>query len=346
MDNKKSRRSVRSGKLANHYYSTGGYWKGYDAVDKLSDVADKEVAKKWLEKQALWQIYLPRPQYIPRWHWNVEKVNQVHQADLLFLPHDTVSSVSDVRRRVRKTYKYALVVVDVASRYIDAEPLTSKYATEVAEAFKKIYSRKLKQPETVIVDPGTEFMGDVKKMNIQKSEVNNHRAQSLVERANRTIAEKLFSYQYAQEMLKDGERSREWVKRLPAVIKGINSGVKRITGKAPAEAIKLTEVKENHVNYKRPVGLEEKRLPAGVRVRYLYQPGEYEGGRQRATDPVWSMDVYDVVRTVVGNNQPVLYYLSSAEDDSRGKGAPKRNFVREELQVVPKDTQMPPDSVL
>ena len=320
MDNKK---------LANHYYSTGGYWKGYDAVDKLSDVADKEVAKKWLEKQALWQIYLPRPQYIPRWHWNVEKVNQVHQADLLFLPHDTLG---------KKTYKYALVVVDVASRCIDAEPLTSKYATEVAEAFKKIYSRKLKQPETVIVDPGTEFMGDVKKMNIQKSEVNNHRAQSLVERANRTIAEKLFSYQYAQEMLKDGERSREWVKRLPAVIKGINSGVKRITGKAPAEAIKLTEVKENHVNYKRPVGLEEKRLPAGVRVRYLYQPGEYEGGRQRATDPVWSMDVYDVVRTVVGNNQPVLYYLS--------EGAPKRNFVREELQVVPKDTQMPPDSVL
>ena len=330
MDNKK---------LANHYYSTGGYWKGYDAVDKLVDAVnlDKEVVKKWLEKQALWQIYLPRPQYIPRWHWNVEKVNQVHQADLLFLPHDTLG---------KKTYKYALVVVDVASRYIDAEPLTSKYATEVAEAFKKIYSRKLKQPETVIVDPGTEFMGDVKKMNIQKSEVNNHRAQSLVERANRTIAEKLFSYQYAQEMLKDGERSREWVKRLPAVIKGINSGVKRITGKAPINAIKLTEVKENHVNYKRPVGLEEKRLPAGVRVRYLYQPGEYEGGRQRATDPVWSMDVYDIVRTVVGNNQPVLYYLSSAEDDSRGKGAPKRNFVREELQVVPKDTQMPPNSVL
>ena len=240
--------------------------------------------------------------------------------------------------RGAKTYKYALVVVDVASRYIDAEPLTSKYASEVAAAFEKIYSRKLKKPETIIVDPGTEFKGVMlKNYNIQRSEANNHRAQSLVERANRTIAEKLFSYQYAKEMTTspDGyDRNREWVKRLPAVIKSINSGVKRITGKTPLEAVKLNHVDEKHVKYKRPVGLAEKRLPPGVKVRYLYQPGEYEGGRQRATDPNWSLDTFDIVKTVVAENQPVLYYLSGL----------RRNFSREELQVIPKDTQLPPEN--
>ena len=128
-----------SPKLSKIYYSPGGYWKGYSAFSKLADAAgvSENEAKEWLKKQALWQIYLPSPRYIPRPHWTVEKPNEIHQADLLFLPHDTVR---------RKTFKYALVVVDVASRYKDAEPLTSKESSEVAKSFEKIYSRKLKWP--------------------------------------------------------------------------------------------------------------------------------------------------------------------------------------------------------
>ena len=42
----------------------------------------------------------------------------------------------------------------------------------------------------------------------------------------------------------------------------------------------------------RPVGSSEQKIPSGVGVRYLYQPGELEGGRRRATDPVWSLKVY------------------------------------------------------
>ena len=90
-----------------------------DKITKLAKEAyvSEEEAKGWLEKQALWQIYLPSPKYIHRPHWSVDIPNKIHQADLLFLPHDKVE---------RKTYKYALVVIDVASRYKDAEPLTSK----------------------------------------------------------------------------------------------------------------------------------------------------------------------------------------------------------------------------
>lgn len=39
--------------------------------------------------------------------FDVPTPNEVHQADLLFLPHDRVG---------RLTFKYALTVVDVASR--------------------------------------------------------------------------------------------------------------------------------------------------------------------------------------------------------------------------------------
>ena len=179
-------------KLSKIYYSPKGYWKGVSAIDKLSKesgVSKKEVAA-FLKKQTVWQIYLPPPKYIPRAKFSVSAPNEVHQADLLFLPHDRPG-------KGKKLYKYALTVVDVASRYKEAEPLSSKESGEVAKAFEKIYSRVLKWPKLLQVDPGREFMGKVnevmKKNNvsIKRGEAGQHRAQAIVERFNRTLAERL-----------------------------------------------------------------------------------------------------------------------------------------------------------
>ena len=89
----------------------------------------------------------------------------------------------------------------------------------------------------------------------------------------------------------------------------------------------------------RPLGLKEQKVPSGVGVRYVYQPGELEGGRRRAIDPMWSLEVYRLGRSVTKPDEPVLYYL-------QGDDAPQRGFVREELLVVSSDTQLPPDGVL
>ena len=77
----------------------------------------------------------------------------------------------------------------------------------------------------------------------------------------------------------------------------------------------------------------KKKLPPLINVRYLYQPGELEGGTKRATDPIWSLKVYQVVENKTKPNEPVVYNLSDG---------PKRGFVREELLVVPPNTQLPP----
>ena len=56
------------------------------------------------------------------------------------------------------------------------------------------------------VDPGREFMGAVTKgienhrTAIRRERVDIHRDQAIVERFNRTLAERLFGYQYAVEM--------------------------------------------------------------------------------------------------------------------------------------------------
>ena len=79
-------------------------------VSKASD-STKEEAKKWLLQQSLNQIYLPAPKYIPRLNASMSlfaKPNDIHQADILYLPHD---------RYKKKVYKYALNIMDVASTY-------------------------------------------------------------------------------------------------------------------------------------------------------------------------------------------------------------------------------------
>ena len=110
------------------YYSDGGYWRGKSAIQKLAKTSGspKEEAEKWLLKQPLYQIYLPAPNYVPRLNASMslfDKQNDIHQSDLLSLPHDKFK---------KKTYKYALNIVDVASRYKGSYQLTSKYAKEVA----------------------------------------------------------------------------------------------------------------------------------------------------------------------------------------------------------------------
>ena len=125
-------------------------------VSQRSKGQSEKQALEFLKKQAVWQIYLPAPKKIIRPRFDVSAKDEVHQADLLFLPHDTVKV-----GRVNKTYRYVLTLVDVGTRYKEAEPLTSKDSKEVAKAFEKIYSGHLKYPRLLQVDPGREFMGAV-----------------------------------------------------------------------------------------------------------------------------------------------------------------------------------------
>ena len=164
---------------------------------------------------------------------------------------------------------------------------------------------------------------------------NIHRDQAIVERSNSTLAERLFGHQYAIEMrLPEGQRSTTWVKRLPEVVSAFNNKETRLTGKKPVIAIKEKAVAAKpSTSYLRPVGKNEKILPSFVQVRYLYQLGELEGGSKRATDPIWSLKVYNIERYFIKPHQPVLYYL---------RDGPKCGFVREELLVVPPNTTLPP----
>lgn len=314
-------------KLSKIYYSPLGYWRGETAVSKLSAASgvDKKTARKWLRKQPIWQIYAPKPKFVPRPYFNETRPNHTHQVDILYLPHD---------RHRNRTYKYALNVIDLASRYKASEPLTGKSSHQAADALERIYARgPLKWPTLLQFDPGKEFQGAfaqlLEKNGVRKrvGEIDNHRDQALVERYNQTLANRLFASQYVSE-LSSGVQNSAWVSNLQCVVNALNKERTSSIKMTPAKAIGLTEVKTQPVVYKRPVAEHEVALPANTMVRYLYAAGELEGGRRRATDPIWSVDVFGLKNGLLKKGMPLIYYLN-------GKKSPRRGFVREELQIVP-----------
>ena len=320
-------------KLRDIYYKTENLWTGRKAI-KLLQKESKESKKPvtaWLARQALWQVHLPKPKHIDYAHFYVTKVNKIHQADLMYLPHDKV---------YQSTYKYVLNIVDIASGYKVSRPLKTKKASEVAGMFKDIYKKGLlRYPEELHVDNGTEFKSDVDKFlrehNVSVKRVTtkyHHKFTAFVENFNKTLATKLFKIQDAQELNDPSEDSKTWVKHLYKIVSDINNTkLDRIRMK-PSKAVKLENVTLNIEKY-----LEENVAPEDGLYRYLLQPGEEHGDqKRRATDKIWSKDTYRLDRIVEEPGQRVLYYLL---------GGPQRSFVREELMLIPEDTELPPDYV-
>ena len=101
------------------YYQPEHLWTGRKVTTMLREATKlplKQV-EAWLAKQALWQVHVPPPKRIDHLHYYVTEVNEIHQADLLYLSHDKV---------YQTVYKYTLQVVDVASRYKVSRPLKTK----------------------------------------------------------------------------------------------------------------------------------------------------------------------------------------------------------------------------
>ena len=125
---------------------------------------------------------------------------------------------------------------------------------------------------------------------IQPGDPSQHRSQGIMERFNRTLADRQFSYQYHKELEDPSKSNREWVSQLQNVVNVLNNEKTRLIGMKPVDAIKQTLIKQR---FSQPVkNYEEKLIDVGTKVRYLYEPGELEGQiykgerRKRSGDPI------------------------------------------------------------
>ena len=94
--------------LKDIYYQPNHMWSGNKAINELFNQTkiDKKIITNWLENQTIYQIHKKRPNKIIRPMYRVFIPNQLHQFDILYMPHDKVYG---------STYKYILTGIDVAS---------------------------------------------------------------------------------------------------------------------------------------------------------------------------------------------------------------------------------------
>ena len=69
-----------------------------------------------------------------------------------------------------------------------------------------------------------------------------------MERFNRTLADRLFSYQYHKELEEPSKCNREWVSRLQNLVSALNDERTELIGMKPVDAIKQTLVKQDFLS--------------------------------------------------------------------------------------------------
>lgn len=220
-----------------------------------------------------------------------------HQADLLFMPTDS-------------GYKYALVVADVGTRTVDAEPIKGKRSSDVLNAFKIIYKRKiLNKPKQISVDDGSEFKGPVAEwfrdnhVGIKTALPARHRQQSIVENKNKLIAKILFKRMHEQEF-ETGVESNQWTDDLPKVISKLNENAmkrhKQLKPKTPTYQCQ---------------GNACDMYPQGMQVHVILDaPRDYVNkkrlhGNFRETDLRFSKEPHTIEKVIVEPGQPPMYVL-------------------------------------
>ena len=97
------------------------------------------------------------------------------------------------------------------------------------------------------------------KVTVRWGENDLHRAQGIAGQRNKTLAERLFDHQCAEEMkLPEGQRPTEFVTQLLAVVKAFKEEVARLAGKKPSVSIKVKKMAQKPSRPAgRPVGLKE-----------------------------------------------------------------------------------------
>ncbi|GET66072.1 DDE-type integrase/transposase/recombinase [Rhizophagus irregularis DAOM 181602=DAOM 197198] len=261
----------------------------------------------------------------------VWKPNATHQADLAEMPVDP------------KGFHYFLVVVEVAGKRVDAEPLKDKTANRVLNGFVKIYRRNRIKPPThrIETDSGSEFTNDQVRdfflnslgVMMRFGEPGRHKQQSYAERAIQAIQEPLLKRMVAQE-LKTGVTSVEWSEDFCDVVNKIDEIWQRNPPDIPTGSPKVSKKTEllsegTHVRVK----LDE---PISVLGNKLH-------GKFRTGDIRWNPNIRVIKKMILSPEQPPTYLL----DGPHGRlGVSRCAYTRKELQIVPENEHPPPDSVI
>ena len=202
-------------------------------------------AKEWLNSQSAYQMHYKEKTpkkfgkimaYGIKEHW---------MCDLLFMFSAMDMKDKGDQKKIKlpkynRGYKYILVVIDVFTKMVYIKPLKRKEEA-VANAFRDIVE-KYGAPNRLSSDNGGEFVGKhfqkvLKDHDIthQTCEPDDHKAQSVVERVNRTLREKIFSFM-------DQYDTYVWIDEVQDIVDAYNNTYHNTIKMKPSKVTKKNEL--------------------------------------------------------------------------------------------------------
>ena len=258
---------------------------GYAGAFVLAKAAgtDLKTVQKWLQGHSTYTLHKPaRKRYGSR-RYRMSGMDHQWQADLV-----------DMQAYAKENdgYNHILTVIDMFSRYAWAEPIKSKVATNVQQAFERIFQDR--KPFKIQTDQGMEFESRAMKEwwarhGIEQFSVKSQFKAAMVERFNRTLKTKMWR-------VFTNRGKRRWLEILPQLVLAYNASVHRMIGKRPIDITKDNETEtwvaqENVTRMKR---LPKPRVQVGDHVRLSKVKWTFDKGYL----PNWTEEIFVVTRVL------------------------------------------------
>ena len=294
----------------------------YGGVDRLFNEARSQGLKvsrtkvsNFLADELAYALHKPARRTYKRNKTYVSGIDAQWQADLADM--QTLAKYNNGTR-------YLLTCIDVFSKFAWAIPIKDKGAKSMVEGFERMFAEsKGRLPKRLQTDKGTEFLCKpvqtlLKSKGIQHFVSNSDQKAAVVERFNRTLKTRIWTYFTAK-------KTSRYVDVLQQFVDSYNAAKHRAIGMAPAS------VRSVHTNtiWKRLYGDgsaapgKRKNIHAGELVRISRWKGNFEKGYM----PNWSKETFHVAKAI---RQPQAMYEIHDKEGEELAG----NFYEKELQHV------------
>lgn len=186
-------------------------------------------------------------------------------------------------------FKYALIVVDILSKYLWIEVLKNKKPSSIISAFKKILKDKRKC-KILITDAGREFNNKffekfLRENNIKLYIMRNTEIKAApVERVIRTIKDKLFRYLHFS-------KSKKYIDILPFIVKNYNNSVHSTTKFRPVNVSESNKWEAFLNSHTKRIKTKKSLFKVGDYVRILNIKSKFRKGHTTN----WTRETFKIV---------------------------------------------------
>lgn len=232
-----------------------------------------------------------------RMPFQMRGIDDTFQIDLIeFIPH----------ARENNGYKYALIIIDVFSKFAWAVALKNKTGVETAKAMESVLRKSGRICKNCQSDNGKEFYNKhfsavMKKHNINHYSTFSKLKASICERLNRTLLNKLWKKFHING-------NHKWVNVLDKITTEYNKTVHRTIKMRPIDVnirnektlLETVYARNNSLN----VSSQRKKFQIGDKVRISKHKHIFEKGYT----PSWTTEIFEICK--VQATEPTTYLLN------------------------------------